>query len=158
MTATGLKLAIAGRVNVTIGGIRVNWRKHFYYRSCMFSNVPNLAVVFGYLNASWTLRADATARYVCEVLKAMRAQGADIVRPYLPENHGLVEDDVYQFSSGYIQRALPLMPKSAQALPWRLNQSYREDCRDFRLHPVDDGVLHFEKTPAKSMAIAGKIA
>lgn len=144
VTATGLRLAIAGGIAVTLDGVRVNWRKHFYYRACMFSNVPNLAVVFGYLNASWTLRADATARYICGVLNLMRERNAAIVKPHLPEDHGLVEDDVYDFSSGYIQRARPLMPRSARGLPWRLNQDYRQDRRDFRDRPVDDGILRFE--------------
>ncbi len=145
VTATGLKLAMAGGIKVTLDGAKVNWRKHFYYRSCMFSNVPNLAVVFGYLNASWTLRADATARYVCEVLNAMRAKGASVVRPVLAEDHRLAEDNVYDFSSGYIRRALPMMPKSADSLPWRLNQDYRQDRADFRQRPVEDGILRFEK-------------
>jgi len=107
--------------------------------------VPNLVVVFGYLNASWTLRADLTARYVCQLLNRMRAKGCDKVRPVLPADHALVEDNVYDFSSGYIQRALPLMPKSATALPWRLNQDYMEDRRDLRERPVEDGVLIFER-------------
>lgn len=158
VTATGLRLAIAGNIAVTLDGARVQWRKHYYYRSCMFSNVPNLAVVFGYLNASWTLRAEATARYVCQVLNHMAATGADVVRPWLPDDHGLAEANVYDFSSGYIQRALPLMPKSAKHLPWRLNQDYREDCRDFRRRPVDDGILRFSRigrpdtTPAVAQA------
>ena len=154
VTATGLRLAMGGQVKVTLDGAKVNWRKHFYYRACMFSNVPNLAVAFGYLNAAWTLRADLTATYVCDVLNTMRAKGAAIACPNLPENHGLEEDNVYQFSSGYIQRALPLMPKSAKALPWRLNQDYREDLRDYRTRPVEDGVLRFECTVAKGHEIA----
>ncbi|QZP08346.1 NAD(P)/FAD-dependent oxidoreductase [Caenibius sp. WL] len=154
VTATGLRLAMAGQIKVTLDGVRVNWRKHFYYRSCMFSNVPNLAVAFGYLNAGWTLRADLTAAYVCDVLNAMQGKGAAIVRPDLPANHGLEEDNVYQFSSGYIQRALPLMPKSATALPWRLNQDYLEDLRDYRRRPVDDGVLRFETVVADRQKIA----
>ncbi len=154
VTATGLRLAMAGQIKVTLDGVRVNWRKQFYYRACMFSNVPNLAVAFGYLNAGWTLRADLTAAYICDVLKAMEAQGAAIVRPVLPTDHGLEEDDVYQFSSGYIQRARPLMPKSAKTLPWRLNQDYLQDRRDFRRRPVNDGVLHFESTVAKVSKIA----
>ena len=145
VTATGLKLSIAGGVQVSLDGHKVSWRKRFYYRGCMFSDVPNLFISFGYLNASWTLRADLTARYACDVLNAMQAKGADIACPRLPDNHGLAEDNVYQFTSGYIQRALPLMPKSATALPWRLNQDYREDLRDFRSRPADDGVLRFEK-------------
>jgi cation diffusion facilitator CzcD-associated flavoprotein CzcO len=155
VTATGLRLAMAGQIKVTLNGVRVNWRKHFYYRACMFSNVPNLAVAFGYLNAGWTLRADLTASYICDVLNTMEMKGATIVRPALAPDHGLVEDNVYQFSSGYIQRALPLMPKSAKSLPWRLNQDYRQDRRDFRKRPVDDGVLLFEQSPGESPVAKG---
>ncbi|GAD50742.1 putative flavin-containing monooxygenase [Caenibius tardaugens NBRC 16725] len=154
VTATGLRLAMGGQVKVTLDGIKVNWRKHFYYRACMFSNVPNLAVAFGYLNAAWTLRADLTASYICDVLNTMQAKKAALVRPILPDDHDLTEDNVYEFSSGYIQRALPLMPKSATALPWRLNQDYREDLRDYRTRPIDDGVLHFESVVAKAREIA----
>jgi hypothetical protein len=114
--------------------------------------VPNLAVVFGYLNASWTLRADNNANYACRVLNRMADKRADVVVPHLPEDHDLEEDDIIVFSSGYLQRARAMMPKSAAQLPWRLNQNYLEDCRDFRKRPVDDGVLHFEKRPAKAEA------
>ncbi|MCB2045106.1 MAG: NAD(P)/FAD-dependent oxidoreductase [Novosphingobium sp.] len=155
VTATGLRLSIAGNIRATLDGQRINWRKHFYYRSCMFSNVPNLAVVFGYLNASWTLRADITARYVCQLLNRMHATGCDKVRPVLPADHALEEDNVYDFSSGYIQRALPLMPKSATALPWRLNQDYMEDRRDLRERPVEDGVLIFDR---QTVAQPGELA
>jgi hypothetical protein len=115
----------------------------------MFSNVPNLFVVFGYLNASWTLRADNTAEYACRVLNLMRDKHAVVVTPVLPKDHGLVDDDVYAaFSSGYLQRTKSQMPKNADRLPWRLNMDYFEDRRDFRDRSVDDGVLAFENAPA----------
>lgn len=152
VTATGLNLAIAGNIRATLDGRRVRWRDHFYYRSCMFSNVPNLAVVFGYLNASWTLRAEATARYICGVLNHMAETGTDIAAPRLEAGHLLEQDTQFAFSSGYLQRALPLMPKSAEALPWRLNQDYREDCRDFRQNPVNDGMLTFEQARWRTAA------
>jgi cation diffusion facilitator CzcD-associated flavoprotein CzcO len=145
VTATGLRLAMAGNIRVTMDGQRLRWRDQFYYRSCMFSNVPNLAVVFGYLNASWTLRAEATARYICAVLNHMAATGSSIATPRLADADRPEAAVLGEFSSGYIQRALPLMPKSASTLPWRLNQDYREDCRDFRDRPVDDGILAFEQ-------------
>jgi cation diffusion facilitator CzcD-associated flavoprotein CzcO len=143
VTATGLRLAIGGKIAISISGEPVDFRKHWFYRGCMFSNVPNLAVVFGYLNASWTLRADNNADYVCRVLNKMTEKSADVVVPNLPEDHGMAEDDIIVFSSGYLQRAKAMMPKSAATLPWRLNQDYLEDCRDFRTRPVDDGVLRF---------------
>jgi len=144
VTATGLRLALGGKIGVSLDGEPVDFAQHWFYRSCMFSNLPNLAVVFGYLNASWTLRADNTADYVCRVLHEMGRKGADTVAPFLPEDHGLVEDDIVLFSSGYLQRARPLIPRSAPELPWRLNMDYFADCRDFRRRPVDDGVLRFE--------------
>jgi cation diffusion facilitator CzcD-associated flavoprotein CzcO len=148
ITATGLRLALGGKIAISLDGAPVEWARHWFYRSCMFSNVPNFAAVFGYLNASWTLRADNTANYVCEVLNKMARLGADTVFPKLEDDHRLVEDNpLDMFSSGYLARGRNMMPRSAGALPWRLNQDYLADCRDFRERPVDDGVLAFEKAP-----------
>jgi cation diffusion facilitator CzcD-associated flavoprotein CzcO len=145
ITATGLRLGLGGKIKVTLDGAPVEWTQHWFYRGCMFSNMPNFAVVFGYLNASWTLRADNTAHYVCEVLNKMEALDADVVYPRLEDEHELVEENPLDlFSSGYLARGRDLMPKSADKLPWRLNQDYLEDCRDFKERPVDDGVLAFE--------------
>ena len=152
ITATGLRLALGGKIAVSLDGEAVDWSQRWFYRGCMFSNVPNLAIVFGYLNASWTLRADNNSEYVCRVLNRMADKRADVVMPYLPEDHGMEEADIIVFSSGYLQRAKSLMPKSAAALPWRLNQNYLEDTRDFRKRPVDDGVLRFSKRTAKAAA------
>jgi cation diffusion facilitator CzcD-associated flavoprotein CzcO len=149
VTATGLRLTFGGKIAVSLDGEPVDFSRRWFYRGCMFSNVPNLAVVFGYLNASWTLRADNTAEYVCRVLNRMAAKRARAAMPRLPEDHGMEEADIIVFSSGYLQRARPMMPKSAAMLPWRLNQDYFEDCRDFRRRPVDDGVLWFEKRQAE---------
>lgn len=145
VTATGLRLTLGGKIAVTLDGKPVDWSQRWFYRGCMFSNVPNLAVVFGYLNAAWTLRADNTARFVCDVLNRMTELDADIACPVLAEDHELTEDNPYAFSSGYLERARHLMPKSSLALPWRHNMDYLADVKDFRERPVDDGVLRFEK-------------
>ena len=145
VTATGLRLALGGKITVSLDGTPIDWTQHWFYRGCMFSNVPNLAVVFGYLNASWTLRADNTAHYVCDVLNKMEQLDADVALPRLADENGLIEDNPLDvFSSGYLMRGRHLMPKSAASLPWRLNQDYLADCRDFKERPVDDGVLAFE--------------
>ena len=148
VTATGLKLAVAGKIAVSVDGERVDFSQRFYYRNCMFSNVPNLAAIFGYLNASWTLRVDIVANYLTRLINHMDAIAADVATPVLAADHTLPEDNIFDFSSGYIQRALHIMPKNAPTLPWRLNQDYFEDCRDFRKRPVDDGVLRFERIVA----------
>lgn len=152
VTATGLSLAVAGKIAVSIEGERVDWSQHFYYKGCMFSNVPNLAVVFGYLNASWTLRSDINAEYVCKVLNHLDKVGANVATPVLRDDHGLEEDDLFDFSSGYIQRGKHIMPKSAVALPWRLNQEYRFDRKALKTAPIDDGVLVFSRVKERVAA------
>lgn len=147
VTATGLKLAVAGKIPVRVDGQLIHWNEHFYYRACMFSNVPNFSTVFGYLNASWTLRADIVSEYVCRVLNHMTATGKDIATPVLANPNSLVEDNIFDFSSGYIQRAMHIMPKSAVDNPWRLSQDYVRDRIDMRQAPVDDGLLCFENAP-----------
>lgn len=148
ITATGLKLAVAGKIAISQDGAPVDFSQRFYYKGAMFSNLPNFAVVFGYLNASWTLRADINSEYVCKVLNHMKRAGANVATPSLPDDHGLVEDDLFDFSSGYIQRGKHIMPKSATTLPWRLNQDYRFDRKALATSPIDDGVLRFDRVAA----------
>ena len=152
VTATGLKLAVAGKIPVRVDGETIQWNEHFYYKACMFSNVPNFSVVFGYLNASWTLRADIVSEYVCRVLNHMKATGADIATPVLEDPNSLTEENIFDFSSGYIQRSLHIMPKNADALPWRLNQHYVKDRVDMRTGEIADGVLTFTKAGAVAKA------
>lgn len=152
ITATGLKLAVAGKIPVRVDGQAIAWHDHFYYKACMFSNVPNFAVVFGYLNASWTLRADIVAEYVCRVLNHMKATGTDIATPALADPASLTEENIFDFSSGYIQRALHIMPKNADKLPWRLNQHYLQDRIDMKTGAIDDGVLTFTHAGAVTAA------
>lgn len=152
VTATGLKLAMAGNIDVTIEGQPAAFEDRFYYKGAMFSNLPNLSAVFGYLNASWTLRADLISEYTCRVLNAMAAKGADLATPVLPEDHGLEEDDVFDFSSGYIQRSKHIMPRNAAAMPWRLNQEYVRDRKDMKTGAVEDGILVFGQSRAMSPA------
>lgn len=143
VTATGLRLALAGKVRVSLDGQPIDFAEHFFYRGTMFSNVPNLSFVFGYLNASWTLRADANARFACEVLNHMRAVGADVVVPELAPEDEPEAVEPWDYTSGYLERARHLMPKVAATRPWTLAHDYLADRRDFRQRPVADGVLRF---------------
>ncbi|RXZ64192.1 flavin-containing monooxygenase [Pelagerythrobacter rhizovicinus] len=154
VTATGLKLAVAGKIAVSQDGAPVDFAQRYYYKGCMFSNLPNLAVVFGYLNASWTLRADLNSDYVCRLLNEMKANGADIAVPVLSEadEAALEEDDIFDFSSGYIQRSKHIMPKNAVDFPWRLNQEYVLDRKRMAEDPVDDGIVAFRRVGANASA------
>ncbi len=146
VTATGLRLSFAGKIALTVDGDPVDFSKHYFYRNCMFSNLPNLAGVFGYLNASWTLRVDIIGSYITRLLNQMDTFGAVAATPVLAKGDEPDEDDIFDFSSGYIARGKHLMPKNAASLPWRLNQEYRKDRKDMRHALIDDGVLHFTRT------------
>lgn len=142
VTATGLQLVTGGKVAFRVDGEPVVWNQHFFYKGCMYSNIPNLAAVFGYLNASWTLKADVVSNYVCRLLNHMDRVGADISNPVLAVG-SIDEEPTFDFSSGYIQRALATQPRNGTVAPWRLNQDYLKDRVIMREAPIDDGVLIF---------------
>ncbi len=150
ITATGLRLVMVGKVRISLAGEPVDLRQHYFYRGTMFSNLPNLSVVFGYLNASWTLRADNVSAYIANVLKQMAERGCQIAMPCLAPGNEPEEVEPFDYSSGYLQRARPMMPKSGAQLPWRLNHNYLQDKADFRGRPVSDGVLRFTNPPVGS--------
>ena len=149
ITATGLSLAMLGKIAVAVDGERVDFSERFYYRNCMFSNVPNFAGVFGYINASWTLRVDIVANFLTRLINHMDAIGADIATPALPDDAGLTHEGIFdEFSSGYLERGKHLMPRNAATLPWRLNQDYVYDRKAMRTAPIEDGVMRFAKMHA----------
>jgi hypothetical protein len=115
----------------------------------MFSNVPNLAALFGYLNAAWTLRVDSVADWLCRLFNQMDAWNVEVAAPFLAADHDLIEANALDyFSSGYLQRARHLIPKSASTPPWQLSMDYAFDRRELRHAPIDDGVLRFARAPA----------
>ena len=146
VTATGLKLATLGNMAVSMDGAPVDFSEHWYYRNCMFSNVPNFAALFGYLNSAWTARVDSVAKWLCRLFAQMDAWETDVVTPYLPDDHALTEaDPLAGFSSGYLDRGRGLIPKSAAQGPWRLSHDWLGDRKALRETPIDDGNLRFQR-------------
>ena len=143
VTATGLKLAVAGKVKFTVDGKAVNFPDHYYYKGCMFSDIPNMTIVFGYLNASWTLKTDIVCEYTCRLLNHMENNSLSIANPVLPKDGSIKEDELFDFSSGYIKRSLHELPKNSVHLPWKLNQNYLQDRGILMKDAVDDGVIQF---------------
>ncbi len=142
ITATGLKLQFLGGVEVIVDGISVVPGKTLTYKGMMVSDVPNLVFSMGYINASWTLRADLTCAYVCRLLNHMaRHKHISCVPRY--QDPGGDTDPYLDFSSGYIQRSLHEMPRQGRRKPWRLDQNYLVDMRSLRFGRVDDGVMEF---------------
>lgn len=145
VTATGLRMLFGGNIAISVDGKPIDISRHYFYRNCLFSNVPNLAGMFGYVNASWTLRVDLIGPYLTRLLRQMDAFGAVAVTPVMMPGEEPEQDEIFHFSSGYVQRAKHLMPRNAATLPWRLNQDYQFDRRDMRQAPLDDGILHFTR-------------
>jgi len=151
ITATGLELVTLGEMDFFVDGNQVDFAKTWTYKGFAYSDIPNLASTFGYINASWTLRSDLTAEYVCRLLNHMRKKGVAQCTPRLREqDHNLKERPwIDGFSSGYMQRVMHRMPKQGDHEPWINPQNYRRDKKMFKHSPVDDGVMQFSKQSAR---------
>jgi monooxygenase len=142
VTATGLVMQTFGGIELSVDGRDIDPGETLAYKGVMMSGVPNLASVFGYINASWTLKADLICNYVCRLLNFMDSKG---LRQVTPMNRGeqAAAPFVENFSSGYMQRALTKWPKQGSKPPWRVHQNYIRDTITLKWTPVDDGALEF---------------
>lgn len=149
VTATGLELVTLGEVVFSVDGVEVDFSKTWTYKGLAYSNVPNLASSFGYIAASWTLRADLTCEFVCRLLNHLRSTNTDVCTPRLrPADHDMPQRPwIDDFSSGYMQRAMHLLPKQGDREPWVNTQNYAQDKKLLLKDPVDDGVLQFTTAP-----------
>ena len=147
VTATGLRLQVLGGVSLFRDGEEIDPASAFNYQGMMFSGVPNLIYTFGYVNASWTLRADLNSRYLCKLLKAMDAKGARQCVPELrDEEKELPELDwIADFNPGYMRRAMHLFPKQKDRAPWRNTQDYLLDRKLIEENPIEDGALQLRR-------------
>ncbi|MDP2130268.1 MAG: NAD(P)/FAD-dependent oxidoreductase [Erythrobacter sp.] len=148
VTATGLQLLMAGGIEIKVDGEVLVPSEHFYYKSAMISDVPNLTHPVPYVNAGATLRFDLIADYTCRVLKHMRASGNDIAVAALGRDHHLKEGESYAVEAGYVLRNKDALPKSTDVDPWRLSHDYVHDREYMNTSPIDDGVLVFRKAGA----------
>ena len=147
VTATGLQLVTLGEANFLVDGEPVDFSTTWTYKGFAYSDVPNLASSFGYINASWTLRADLTCEYVCRLLNHMRATGMSQCTPRLRTSDTDMPERPWidGFSSGYVQRVLHLLPKQGDRAPWINPQHYGWDKKMFRNGAIDDGVMRFTR-------------
>jgi cation diffusion facilitator CzcD-associated flavoprotein CzcO len=128
ITATGFNMSALGDICFAIDGRPLNFAETVTYRGMMFTGVPNLLWVFGYFRASWTLRADLLADFVCRLLAHMEEKGAKRVEVRLrPEDEGmelLPWIDPENFNPGYLMRAMHLLPKRGAKPEWQHTQDY----------------------------------
>ena len=151
VTATGLELVTLGEMDFFVDGNQVDFAKTWTYKGFAYSDIPNMASTFGYINASWTLSSDLTAEYVCRLLNHMRKKGVAQCTPRLREqDHNMKERPwIDGFSSGYMQRMMHRMPRQGDHEPWINPQNYRRDKKMFKHSPIDDGVMQFSKQSAR---------
>jgi monooxygenase len=145
VTATGLNLLALGGVQLAVDGSQIDVSKAVSYRGVMLSGVPNFAFTFGYTNASWTLRADLTCKYVCRLLEHMDGQA---YRQCVPQSRdsSMTTEAFIDLTSGYVTRSIDNFPRQGSRAPWRQYQNYALDMMALRFSALDDGVIEFSGT------------
>ena len=142
VTATGLNMLAFGGMEIAIDGEEVELSRTMTYKGMMLSGVPNLALAFGYTNASWTLKCDLTCEYVCRLLNHMEEHG---YRQCTARNRdpSITEEPFVDLTSGYVKRSIEKFPRQGSRAPWRLYQNYALDIISLRFGSVEDEAMEF---------------
>jgi monooxygenase len=149
VTATGLNLLFLGGMAISIDGEELDVGHALTYKGMMLGGVPNFAFTIGYTNASWTLKVDLAAEYVCRLINHMDAGGFQRCAPELSDP-SITEEPLLDFTSGYVLRSLDKLPKQGSKEPWKLRQNYPLDLRNLRHGPIEDGAMRFSRaTPSE---------
>jgi cation diffusion facilitator CzcD-associated flavoprotein CzcO len=140
VTATGLQLQALGGAEISLDGMEINPRDRFVYKAHMLEDVPNLFWCVGYTNASWTLRADITARATAKLLAHMAAHRYTRAYPHLG-NVPMAEKPSWDIQANYVKRAPHALPKSGTKRPWNVRQNYFADAIDYRFDRIDEAMV-----------------
>jgi cation diffusion facilitator CzcD-associated flavoprotein CzcO len=147
VTATGLNLLPLGGLELALDGREIDISQTVGYKGMMLAGVPNLAYAVGYTNASWTLKCDLAAQYVCRLLNHMDEHGYRQCTPAPPDpSHPL--QPFIDLKSGYVRRAIDKFPKQGSREPWRLYQNYARDVLMLRRGALEDGAMEFSGAAA----------
>jgi cation diffusion facilitator CzcD-associated flavoprotein CzcO len=139
--ATGLKIQLLGGAQISVDNQVAKISDFYIYKGMMVSGLPNFIYCFGYTNASWTLKVDLTANYLCKILKYMDKHELEVVTPKVSKIQN--EENFLNLSSGYITRAEKDLPKQGSKRPWRVYQNYLVDMLTTRFGPIRDQALQF---------------
>ena len=145
VTATGFNLSAFGDIPFTLDGRPLDWSQTVAWRGAMFSGVPNLMWVFGYLRWSWTLRVDLLADFACRLLAHMREKGVGVVTPQLRVQDAAMARQPWvppdNFNPGYLARGMAQLPQQGTVEPWIHTQDYDLDRTQLPAADLDDGTL-----------------
>jgi len=145
VTATGLKLQACGGIRMLVDGQPLSIGERMTYKGVLLQDAPNFAIIFGYTNAAWTLKADLASRYLCRLFAHMRQHGLEVFTPRAPEGEMLEESVLSSLSSGYVQRARLLLPRQGRHLPWRVLNDFVRDRSMLLEQPIEDAALEFRR-------------
>ncbi|ANI38902.1 flavin-containing monooxygenase [Mycolicibacterium vaccae] len=155
VTATGIQLQALGGVTISVDGEEVRTADRFVYKEHLLEDVPNMAWCVGYINASWTLRADLTARAVAKLLAYMDSHGYTHAYPHLGATP-MTEKPAWNINAGYVHRSAHVLPKSGTRRPWNVRHNYVLDAIDHRLDRIEESMV-FGRAPAPDTAPAPKL-
>ena len=141
VTATGLVMRLMGGVELVVDGEVVKPADRMVYKGMMLSDVPNLALAFGYTNASWTLKCDLSAQYICRLINHMDADGFAACMPQ--RDPAIGEEPLLNFTSGYVKRAGAILPNQGSKAPWKVHQNYILDLTALKFGSLVDGAMTF---------------
>lgn len=148
VTATGLQLQALGGVTVSLDGDEIKPQDRFVYKEHMLEDIPNLAWCVGYINASWTLRADLTARAFARLIAYMHSHGYTHAYPHLGDKP-MDEKPAWNINAGYVRRAAHVLPKSGTERPWNVRHNYVLDAIDHRFDRIEEAMV-FGRVPAET--------
>ncbi len=151
VTATGLTMQMLGGMTIDVDGRTVDLRSAVAHKSVMLCGVPNLAFTFGYTNASWTLKSDLAARYVCRIVNHMDRYGFSVCTPVAPDRLLPTAPDL-DLTAGYVERGSGSFPKQGPRAPWRVRHNYPLDWFMFRHGTLDDELTFSGRSAAKDPA------
>ena len=141
ITATGLQLQVLGGTQLTIDRKPCDISQRMTYKGVLLENVPNMAWVFGYTNAPWTLKADLAAAYICRLLNHLKASGLAVAQAADRGNNRQTDSMMGALQSGYVARANGILPRQGAALPWQLLNAYELDSVMLLDDPIEDAIL-----------------
>lgn len=151
ITATGLDLQALGGMSLEVDGKPIKFEEKMFYKATMIEDIPNFSWIFGYTNASWTLKANIAAKYLCRVINHMSSTGKDIAVPRDLEGCKVPEMPFLgSLTSGYVVRANDRLPRQGSKEPWKVLNDFKRDQKVLLKDPVDDGVLQFLKAGQSS--------
>lgn len=146
ITATGLDMQLFGNMDIEVDGEKLDVSKRLLYKGVMLEDMPNAAMIFGYINASWTLKVDIASEYIARLLNHMDRQGYDVATPRDREGCKTDRSAMDALQSGYVQRAEHLLPRQGTKQPWLMTHDYKTDRNTLRNTPIEDGFLELDTT------------